>query len=72
MVHKENSLKNSYTLEASFAGADYGKYKNIHFNTKHLEEMGHYFCDTILDYCDPDQSKVVSTIRELELLVSLG
>lgn len=20
--------------------------------------MGHYFCDTILDFCDPDQSKV--------------
>lgn len=30
--------------------------------------MGHYFCDTILDYCDPDQSKVATALRELQLL----
>lgn len=30
--------------------------------------MGHYCCDTILDYCDPDQSKVATALRELQLL----
>lgn len=28
-------------------------------------EMGHVFCDTILDYCDPDQVKVSNTLNEL-------
>lgn len=30
--------------------------------------MGHYLCEAILDYCDPDQSRVRQVIRELELL----
>jgi hypothetical protein len=30
--------------------------------------MGHNFCDAILDYCDPDQSKVKSILEELEYL----
>ena len=38
------------------------------FSVAEFEEMGHYFCDTILDYCDPDQSKVASTLRELQTL----
>ena len=28
--------------------------------------MGHCFCDTILDFCDPDQTKVLQTYRELK------
>ena len=28
-----------------------------------LEEMGQVLCDTILDYCDPDQSKVNEALR---------
>ena len=34
--------------------------------------MGHYFCDTILDYCDPDQTKVQNTLRELQALNPSG
>lgn len=51
-------IVNSYTMEASFAGSDFGKHKDIHFTAQHLEEMGHYFCDTLLDLWDPDQSRV--------------
>eukprot|EP00948_MAST-09A_sp_MAST-9A-sp1_P003717 g3717.t1 len=68
VIFRELNLTNSYTMEASFCGADFGRHQNVHFSTTHYEEMGHYFCDTILDYCDPDQSKVQSTLRELEML----
>ena len=30
---KEMGITNTYTLEASFCGADYGKYADFHFNT---------------------------------------
>ena len=68
MGWKELGLQNSYTMEASFCGADFGRRAERHFTVVQLEEMGHYFCDTILDYCDPDQSKVHSTLRELQAL----
>ena len=68
VVWRELGLTNSYTMEASFCGADFGRYANLHFSVAEFEEMGHYFCDTILDYCDPDQSKVASTLRELQTL----
>ena len=45
-------------MEASFCGANFGRQCDCHFNSYDLEQMGHYFCDTILDFCDPDQSKV--------------
>ena len=66
--HRELGLANSYTMEASFCGADFGRRAERHFTVAQLEEMGHYFCDTILDYCDPDQSKVQNTLRELQVL----
>lgn len=50
-------IMNSYTLEATFAGSILNG-NNIHFNQRDLEAMGYHFCDTLLDYCDPDQSKV--------------
>ena len=68
VVWRELGLTNSYTMEASFCGADFGRFANLHFSVAEFEEMGHYFCDTILDYCDPDQSKVASTLRELQTL----
>eukprot|EP00940_MAST-03C_sp_MAST-3C-sp2_P001519 g1519.t1 len=65
VVRREMKIVNSYTMEASFAGANFGKNKGKHFTTHDLEQMGHFFCDTILDYCDPDQSKVCETFHEL-------
>ena len=35
---------------------------------EHLQEIGHNFCDAILDYCDPDQAKVKTILEELEIL----
>jgi len=34
-----------------------------------LQEIGHRFCETILDFCDPDQTKVRSVLEELEIML---
>ena len=34
-----------------------------------LVEVGHRFCDTILDFIDPDQVKVKSVLEELEIML---
>ena len=48
----------SFTLEASFAGANFGKHKDLQFTSDMFADIGSVFCDALLDYCDPDQSKV--------------
>ncbi len=58
VMWKEMGITNTFTLEASFCGADQGKFADYHFNVDMLVEVGHRFCDTILDFCDPDQIKV--------------
>jgi len=60
---KEMGITNTYTLEASFCGADYGKYAAFHFNTDLLQEVGYKFCETIIDFCDPDQIKVKDVLE---------
>lgn len=35
-----------------------GDRKGTHFTTQDLKSIGFYFCDTLLDYCDPDPTKV--------------
>eukprot|EP00792_Barthelona_sp_PAP020_P003925 TRINITY_DN1760_c0_g1_i1.p1 TRINITY_DN1760_c0_g1~~TRINITY_DN1760_c0_g1_i1.p1 ORF type:complete len:995 (+),score=192.08 TRINITY_DN1760_c0_g1_i1:71-3055(+) len=63
---REFGMVNSFTMEASFCGANFGLYKDIQFSTDHLEEMGHCFCDSLLDYCDSDQMKVKKCFSELK------
>ncbi|XP_053321137.1 cytosolic carboxypeptidase 3 [Spea bombifrons] len=46
-------VKNSYTLESTFCGSTLGKRRGTHFSTQDLESVGHHFCTTLLDYCDP-------------------
>jgi len=54
-------------MEATFGGTSLpGDRKNTHLSTKDLEMMGYHFCDTLLDYCDPDTSKVDACMRELQ------
>lgn len=62
---KEMGILNSYTMEATFCGSTLGKDGGYHFNVKDLESMGYHFCDTLLDYCDPDQTKVEKILSEL-------
>ena len=60
---KELQIVNSFTLEASFCGSDFGKYADLHFNTSILQEMGHHFCENILEYMqvtgDPQKIKLI-------------
>ncbi|MGH0143941.1 UNVERIFIED_CONTAM: hypothetical protein FKN15_011942 [Acipenser sinensis] len=51
-------VTNSFTLETSFCGSDLGRRKGTHFSTRDLQSVGFHFCDTLLDYCDPDRTKV--------------
>ena len=64
-MYKEIGISHAYTLEASFCGADCGEYANVHFSPRHLELMGRAVCDTVLDLCDPDPSKVIAVTKEL-------
>lgn len=66
---KEMGITNTFTLESSFCGADQGKFADYHFNVDMLVEVGHRFCDTILDFCDPDQIKVKQVLEELEIML---
>ena len=65
---RECDIPNSYTLEASFAGANFGAKSGLHMNILDFEAMGAALCDTMLDYWDPDQSKVEAVHKEMLLL----
>ena len=66
VMWRQAGIQNSYTLEATFSGSTQGKLRGVQFSTAHLEDMGYNLCDTLLDYCDPDQSKAEKIMRELE------
>ena len=56
------SLSLSLSLQATFCGSNLAAGEGCHFSIKDLESMGYSFCDTLLDYCDPDQTKVPPSI----------
>ncbi|KAK9516970.1 hypothetical protein VZT92_024873 [Zoarces viviparus] len=58
-------IKNSYTMEVTFGGSTLGDRRGTHFTTRDLKSLGFYFCDTLLDYCDPDPTKTTYCLREL-------
>ena len=68
VMWKELGITNSYTLESSFCGADYGAYADFHFNTDLLQEVGHKFWETVFDFCDSDQVKVKDALEQLEIM----
>ncbi|XP_026168193.1 cytosolic carboxypeptidase 2 isoform X2 [Mastacembelus armatus] len=63
-------IKNSYTMEATFGGSTLGNRKGTHFTTRDLKSLGFYFCDTLLDYCDPDRTKFTYCLTELAVLLT--
>ncbi|KAJ8248917.1 hypothetical protein GJAV_G00229170 [Gymnothorax javanicus] len=58
-------IANSYTMESTFAGSTLGDRKRTHFTTQDLKSLGYCFCDTLLDFCDPDPTKVNVCLAEL-------
>ncbi|KAM8939176.1 cytosolic carboxypeptidase 2 [Pelodytes ibericus] len=69
IVMWRKGIRNSYTMESTFGGSTLGSKKGIHFTTADLKSMGHHFCDTLLDYCDPDNTKFKLCLSELRGLV---
>ncbi|XP_077938103.1 cytosolic carboxypeptidase 2 isoform X2 [Gasterosteus aculeatus] len=63
-------IKNSYTMEATFGGSTLGDRRGTHFTTRDLKSLGFYFCDTLLDYCDPDPTKTGLCLTELAALLT--
>ena len=62
VVSRDLSIRNSYTLEATFSGADFGPLKGYHFNQMHFQEAGASLGEAILDYLFPN-----ATVRETML-----
>lgn len=52
---------NAFFFKATFCGSTMGKKKGYHFSMADFEALGYHFCDTLLDYCDPDNTKVRTT-----------
>jgi len=55
-------IRNSYTLEATFCGSTQGNRAGHQFNTRDFESIGYHFLDSLLDYCDPDDTKVNNSL----------
>ena len=46
-------ITNSFTLEASYGGSSRGHKAYTHFNIRDYEQLGRYWCETLIDVCDP-------------------
>lgn len=59
-LYKELSIPNIFTVECSFCGPSF---KDIHFSTKDLKELGHRICQAI--YIKWNVAKVV-IVKEMD------
>ena len=57
IVFKNLGIMNSYTLEASYGGSNVGNKAYSHFTPRDYENVGRYFCETLLDFNDPSPPK---------------
>ncbi|XP_055047634.2 cytosolic carboxypeptidase 2 [Misgurnus anguillicaudatus] len=62
-------IRNSFTMESTFGGSTLGDRKGTHFSIRDLKSMGYCFCDTLLDFCDPDPTKITHCLEELGVLL---
>ena len=46
-------ITNSFTLEASYGGSNKGTKAYTHFNIRDYEQLGRYWCETLVDVFDP-------------------
>lgn len=42
-----------------------GNKRDTHFTTEDLKSLGYHVCDTLLDFCDPDRTKVKMGFQEM-------
>ncbi|XP_006157896.1 cytosolic carboxypeptidase 2 isoform X1 [Tupaia chinensis] len=62
-------ILNSYTMESTFGGSTLGNKRDTHFTIEDLTSLGYHVCDTLLDFCDPDQTKFTQCLAELKELL---
>ncbi|XP_054517352.2 cytosolic carboxypeptidase 2 isoform X7 [Pan troglodytes] len=62
-------ILNSYTMESTFGGSTLGNKRDTHFTIEDLKSLGYHVCDTLLDFCDPDQTKFTQCLAELKELL---
>nr|XP_051698198.1 cytosolic carboxypeptidase 2 [Oryctolagus cuniculus] len=62
-------ILNSYTMESTFGGSTLGSKRDTHFTIEDLKSLGYHVCDTLLDFCDPDQAKFTQCLAELKELL---
>ncbi|XP_030684496.1 cytosolic carboxypeptidase 2 isoform X2 [Nomascus leucogenys] len=62
-------ILNSYTMESTFGGSTLGSKRDTHFTIEDLKSLGYHVCDTLLDFCDPDQTKFTQCLAELKELL---
>ena len=69
---RELAIPNSYTLEMSLGGGDFGQDPAVrppqHFTEDDYLEMGRLLCEAILDMYDPGRVRLEAAVGELELL----
>ena len=41
----------------------------MHFSSQDLMAVGQAFCESILEFCDPDQRKMAMVVEELERML---
>ena len=68
VCYQELGIQNSYTLEATFAGASSGGLAGMHLDAHDLLEVGRAFCVALLDYCDPSEAALSAIARDVDCL----
>ena len=64
---RQMGIMNSFTMEATFCGSSLeGRLQGHHFTVRDFEAMGYHLCDTLLDYCDPDQTNTNYILHQLQ------
>ncbi|KAK3735677.1 hypothetical protein QZH41_011997 [Actinostola sp. cb2023] len=53
VMWRQLGIMNSFTMEATFCGANFGDMeKGRHFNTHDFEDMGRHFCEVLMEYSE--------------------
>ncbi|CAM9151585.1 unnamed protein product, partial [Phaeothamnion confervicola] len=71
VMREQVGIVSSFTMEASFMGADRGPHAGLHFGTAHFERMGWALCKVLLDVGDPRQTQCDAVLAELLLQMPL-
>eukprot|EP01083_Nonionella_stella_P105591 303804_1 len=67
-IWRQAKIVNSFTLESSFGGTDFGELEGFHFNQRDYEDMGFQFCRALLAYLDPAQRAISEAREQLKMM----